>query len=125
MEPLFRKYLEPIDQGRIERASASTEESGRKLYTLVVPHLKAAMANELTTGRGQSSRGGGEKLDFEMSVGCRFLLLAAYIASRNPAVLDSAYLEAEEEGRRGKKRRKSGVSEQVRRDIEVRNFVAD
>ncbi|GAQ83861.1 hypothetical protein KFL_001650140 [Klebsormidium nitens] len=127
MEPLFRKYLEPIDQGKVERAQAATETGGRRLYATLLPHLRAAMGSDVSfAGAFDVSRGDvgrddvGTGAEFEMSGACRLLLIAAFVASRNPASLDSAYLDDEEGGRKKKRRRKSGgVSEQVRRDVEV------
>lgn len=128
MEPLFRKYLEPIDQGKIERAQAATETGGRRLCTALLPHLRAAMASDVSFAGTADVSGGDVSRDdvpggaeLAMSGACKFLLIAAFVASRNPASLDSAYLEDDEAGGGKKRRRKSrGVSEQVRRDVEVR-----
>ncbi|KAJ0255431.1 Orc1-like [Hirschfeldia incana] len=105
---LFRKYCEPLDDLSI----SPNEDLKRRLYSNLKPHITSCL-NEIfrvssrpldgdTRGeRRQKASYGSEKgeeglevLDFHMSTSAKYLLIAAFLASRNPATLDASMFDS-------------------------------
>ncbi|XP_047071893.1 origin of replication complex subunit 5 isoform X2 [Lolium rigidum] len=111
LEPLFRRYCEPL--GSLN--GVPDEGIRRRLYEHLQPHLAVAQ-NEtfsvpiraslddckdgISGGKGSVKRqfggrdGLSSELEFHMSVSAKYLLLSAFLASRNPATLDAALFDA-------------------------------
>ncbi|KAJ4885114.1 Origin of replication complex subunit 5 [Raphanus sativus] len=104
---LFRKYCEPLD----DLAISPNEDLKRRLYSNLKPHITSCL-NEIfrvssrphdgdTRGeRRQKASYSCEKgeqlemLDFHMSTSAKYLLIAAFLASRNPATLDASMFDS-------------------------------
>ncbi|KAK1643857.1 hypothetical protein QYE76_061662 [Lolium multiflorum] len=111
LEPLFRRYCEPL--GSLN--GVPDEAIRRRLFEHLQPHLTVAL-NEtfsvpiraslddckdgISGGKGSVKRqfggrdGLSSELEFHMSVSAKYLLLSAFLASRNPATLDAALFDA-------------------------------
>jgi origin recognition complex subunit 5 len=111
LEPLFRRYCEPL--GSLN--GVPDEGIRRRLFEHLQPHLAVAL-NEtfsvpmrasvddckdgISGGKGSVKRqfggrdGLSSELEFHMSVSAKYLLLSAFLASRNPATLDAALFDA-------------------------------
>ncbi|KAF3443002.1 hypothetical protein FNV43_RR16921 [Rhamnella rubrinervis] len=104
---LYQKYCEPIsDQGIVPN-----EGMKRRLFSQLQPHI-APFLNEIFKVSSHSSidvgatkeakqkartkeSGGSEvldELDFHMCTSAKYLLISAFLASRNPATLDASLL---------------------------------
>lgn len=103
LSSLFRKYCEPLDDLGI----SPNEDLKRRLYSHLKPLLTPCL-NEIF--RVSSRSHDGEKrqkasyscenreevgvLDFHMSTSAKYLLIAAFLASRNPATLDASMFDS-------------------------------
>lgn len=107
---LFKKYCEPLsDSGLVPN-----EDMKRKLLTHFQPHVVHAL-NEIFKVQAQPSpeveadqekdkrksranKLGGrealEEIDFHMSTSAKYLIISAFIASRNPATLDASQFDS-------------------------------
>lgn len=108
-EPLFQKYCEPLtDLGLVP-----DEATKRRLFDNLQPHLAAALNetfkvpswSSLKASEGGTSskkclarkiggKDASDVLDFHMSVSAKYLLLSAFLASKNPATLDAALFDS-------------------------------
>ncbi|KAB2002942.1 hypothetical protein ES319_D11G098300v1 [Gossypium barbadense] len=106
---LFKKYSEPLSDKEV----APNEEMKRRLFSHIRPHIASAL-NETFQVRSQpllkaetnqetkktnSSRMPGvredfDKIDFHMSTSAKYLLISAFLASRNPATLDASLFDS-------------------------------
>ncbi|PRQ58132.1 putative origin recognition complex, subunit 5, P-loop containing nucleoside triphosphate hydrolase [Rosa chinensis] len=120
---LFRKYCEPVtDLGVVPN-----EEMKRKLFSQFQPHIAPAL-NEIfkvstqpsteveareRKPKGSTRKSGGyevvDQLDFHMSTSAKYLLISAFLASRNPATLDASLFDST--GGSNNRKRKRKVSE--------------
>ncbi|CAO2835608.1 unnamed protein product [Amaranthus hypochondriacus] len=109
--PLFEKYCEPLkDPGSniSWETRQKREEAKRKLYSHLAPHLRTSLHEvfrimspdveakvDKDKGRGSAKKLGAqaEELDFHMSVSAKYLLISAFLASRNPATLDASVFD--------------------------------
>ena len=110
LEPLFRRYCEPLG----DLNAVPDEGIRRRLFEHLQPHLAVAL-NEtfsvpmrasvgdckdgISGGKGVKRQFGGRdglssELEFHMSVSAKYLLLSAFLASRNPATLDAALFDS-------------------------------
>ncbi|XP_059651389.1 origin of replication complex subunit 5 isoform X2 [Cornus florida] len=121
---LFKKYCEPLcDLGVIPN-----EEMKRRLYSHLQPHIvntlkeifgvssqpypEAAAANKEKARPKASTKNLGhfeafDDLDFHMSTSAKYLLLSAFLASRNPATLDASLFDSTGGSDNRKRKRKS------------------
>ena len=111
LEPLFRRYCEPLG----DLKAVPDESTKRRLFEHIQPHLAVALNEtfsvpmrasvdqckdgnsgvKASTKRQFSSRDGlSTELEFHMSVSAKYLLLSAFLASRNPATLDAALFDS-------------------------------
>lgn len=121
-KPLFQKYCEPLT----DLSVAPDVSLSRELYQHLKPHIAfslddifmvtprfSADANETsekTIARNRNARKlVCEGLDFHMSVSAKYLLISAFLASRNPATLDASMFDTK--GDSGKQKRKRKNSE--------------
>lgn len=116
-KPLFQKYCEPLtDLSVIPDVSLT-----RELYQRLRPHIAfsldeifmvttrfsadATETSEKTIVRKRNARKlVCEELDFHMSISAKYLLVSAFLASRNPATLDASMFDTK--GDIGKQKRK-------------------
>lgn len=121
-EPLFQKYCEPLTDLRL----VPDEAMKRRLFDNLQPDLAAALnetfevrswssieaAKEGTSSKKLRARRIGGKvasseLEFHMSVSAKYLLLSAFLASRNPATLDAALFDSTGGSNNRRRKRKS------------------
>lgn len=107
--PLFKKYCEPL--GDLETV---TVEMKRKLYNHLRPYISLSLNDTFTissqpflkttankdrnTGRSIAKKPGVfgtlDDIDFHMSTSAKYLLISAFLASRNPATLDASLFDS-------------------------------
>ncbi|KAF5752790.1 origin of replication complex subunit 5 isoform X1 [Tripterygium wilfordii] len=121
---LFKKYCEPLSDPMV----APNEEMKRRLFGHVQSHIAPALnevfqvasqpsleANRETQGRGSIKRPGScgnlDEMEFHMSTSGKYLLISAFLASRNPATLDASLFDPKgDSDSRKRKRKASGKS---------------
>ncbi|KAL9245371.1 hypothetical protein vseg_019033 [Gypsophila vaccaria] len=110
--PLYQKYCQPLNDQSSSfswETKQKREESKRRLYSHLEPHI-APFLNEAfrvssfddnekaDKGKGKaiSKKSGahGEELEFNMSISAKYLLISAFLASRNPATLDASLFDS-------------------------------
>lgn len=119
--PLYQKYCEPLN----ELDSVPDANTKRRLFDHLQPYLTAALnetfklpsqptleTNKEKVRRKGNARKSGfgeacDELDFHMSVSAKYLLISAFIASRNPATLDAALFDSTGGSDNRKRKRKS------------------
>lgn len=108
-KPLYQKYCEPLTDLRL----VPDEAMKRRLFDNLQPELAAALnetfkvpywssveaAKEGTSSmklktRKISRKEASNELEFHMSMSAKYLLLSAFLASRNPATLDAALFDS-------------------------------
>ncbi|KAI7758428.1 hypothetical protein M8C21_013116 [Ambrosia artemisiifolia] len=121
LSPLFKKYCEPLDDLDV----IPNEETKRKLFSCLKPHIGPAL-NEIFSLTSQPSVEAGIKntlkrsnslkkfgndsiddIDFHMSTSAKYLLISAFLASRNPATLDASFFDSTGGSVNQKKKRKA------------------
>nr|GEY17383.1 origin of replication complex subunit 5 [Tanacetum cinerariifolium] len=121
LSPLYEKYCEPLD----DLSVVPNEETKRRLFSCIQPHIAPAL-NEIfrvkyqpsleaegkdNLERKTSSKKFGtsdsiDDLDFHMSNSAKYLLVSAFLASRNPATLDASFFDSTGGSANQKKKRK-------------------
>lgn len=121
LSPLYEKYCEPLDDLTV----VPNEETKRRLFSCIQPHIAPAL-NEIFRVKSQPSLEDGGKdnlkrktsskkfgtsdsiddLDFHMSTSAKYLLVSAFLASRNPATLDASFFDSTGGSANQKKKRK-------------------
>ncbi|XP_008807806.1 origin of replication complex subunit 5 [Phoenix dactylifera] len=121
-DPLFQKYCEPLADLNL----VPDESMKRRLFVRLQPHLAASLNETFrfpsecsfeAIKEGTCSKKGNirklngretsNELDFHMSVSAKYLLISAFLASRNPATLDAAFFDSTGGSNNHKRRRKS------------------
>ncbi|KAI9181858.1 hypothetical protein LWI28_019351 [Acer negundo] len=119
---LFKKYCEPLSDVGV----VPNEEMKRKLFSHLQPHIAPSLneifrvasqssleseANQETrrkgSGRKSVSCGDFDEIDFHMSTSAKYLLISAFLASRNPATLDASFFDSTGGSDGRKRKRKS------------------
>ncbi|TQD99579.1 hypothetical protein C1H46_014805 [Malus baccata] len=117
--PLFTKYCEPITDLNV----VPNKETNQRLYNFFRPHIAPALNETFKVSSQQSpevevkerkGKGGTKKsrdfeveeLDFHMPTSAKYLLIAAFLASRNPATLDSSLFDSTGGSNNRKRKRK-------------------
>jgi origin recognition complex subunit 5 len=108
LEPLFRRYCEPLG----DLNGVPDEGIKRRLFEHLQPHLAVALNETFSvpvrasvddckdaisgvkTSVKRQFGGLSSELEFHMSVSAKYLLLSAFLASRNPATLDAALFDS-------------------------------
>ncbi|KAL8062718.1 hypothetical protein ABFX02_02G166100 [Erythranthe guttata] len=108
--PLFKKYCEPV----ADLGAVPSEDMKRKLFSHLKPFisqslnetfnvpsqslLKASSNKERNTRKSIAKKLGGcemqDEIDFHMSTSAKYLLICAFLASRNPATLDASLFDS-------------------------------
>ncbi|KAI3424509.1 AAA_16 domain-containing protein [Psidium guajava] len=119
--PLFVEYCKPLN----DLAIVPNEDLKRKLFSNLQPHLSLFL-NETFRVLSQSSLGAertkdreprgskrqvgtcedSDELHFHMSTSAKYLLISAFLASRNPATLDASFFDSRGGSADGRKRRR-------------------
>ncbi|KAL5859682.1 hypothetical protein ACOSQ4_000978 [Xanthoceras sorbifolium] len=119
---LFKKYCEPLSDVGV----VPNEEMKRKLYSHLKPHIAPSLneiftvasqscleseANQETrqkrSGRKSMSCGYFDETDFHMSTSAKYLLISAFLASKNPATLDASFFDSTGGSDNRKRKRKA------------------
>ncbi|KAL0464816.1 UNVERIFIED_CONTAM: Origin of replication complex subunit [Sesamum latifolium] len=121
--PLFKKYCEPLgDSGAVP-----SEDMKRKLFSHLQPFISLSLnetssipsqpllkasANKDRTLRKSTTKKLGvsetlDEIDFHMSTSAKYLLISAFLASRNPATLDASLFDSTG-GSDNRKRKRKG-----------------
>lgn len=112
LEPLFQKYIEPIRRGIVK----PDEQGKRKLFSLIQPLVTSSLRQTCTFSasahlqspgllNGQrKSPADNLELEFQLSLCSKYLLVSAFICSRNPATLDATLFDSS--GGSSKKRKR-------------------
>lgn len=106
---LYKKYCEPLSDPRV----VPNEDMKRRLFSNLQPHVASSMndifrvssqpstefgaTKEAKRKSGTKKSGGSEdidQLDLHMSTSAKYLLLSAFLASRNPATLDASLFDS-------------------------------
>ncbi|CAN1308926.1 Origin of replication complex subunit 5 [Linum perenne] len=116
---LFQKYCEPLSDTRI----LPNDEVKRRLFSSFQPYISPYL-NDIFWGPSHSFLGGdsgkvarqrvgsrnGEdfaEIDFHMSTSAKYLLISAFLASRNPATLDASLFDSTGGSDNRKRKRKA------------------
>jgi len=140
LEPFFRRYCEPLG----DLKAVSDESTKRRLFEHIQPHLAVAFNEtfsvpmrasvdqckdgnsgvKASTKRQFSSRDSlSTELEFHMSVSAKYLLLSAFLASRNPATLDAALFDSTGGSDTHKRKRKSSQASINMKDTMVEEML--
>lgn len=106
---LYKKYCEPLSDPGV----VPNEEMKRRLFSNLQPHIPPSMndifkvssqpsskvgATKEARWKSGTKRSGGfeaiDQLDLHMSTSAKYLLLSAFLASRNPATLDASLFDS-------------------------------
>lgn len=140
LEPLFRRYCEPLG----DLKAVPDEGMKRRLFEHVQSHLAVALNETFnvpmrasmdeikdggSAGKGSAKRqfagkdGLSSELEFHMSVSAKYLLLSAFLASRNPATLDAALFDSTGGLDNRKRKRKSSQASMHMKDTIVEEML--
>ncbi|XP_058073599.1 origin of replication complex subunit 5 [Magnolia sinica] len=124
LSPLYQKYCEPLSDMEL----VPDENTKRRLFSHLQPHITNSLNQifkvpsrpslevnkEKVKRKGNMTKlAGGEgcnELDFHMSISAKYLLISAFLASRNPATLDAALFDSTGGGDNRKRKRKSSAT---------------
>ncbi|KAL2233877.1 UNVERIFIED_CONTAM: Origin of replication complex subunit 5 [Sesamum indicum] len=121
--PLFKKYCEPLG----DLGAVPNEDMKRKLFSHLQPFISLSLnetssvsfqpllkpsANKDRTLRKNTTKKLGafetlDEIDFHMSTSAKYLLISAFLASRNPATLDASLFDSTG-GSDNRKRKRKG-----------------
>ncbi|KAJ1408640.1 Origin recognition complex, subunit 5 [Sesbania bispinosa] len=126
LKPLFEKYCEPLS----DKGVAPSEDMKRRLFNHIKPHIASSLkeifkvssppSTEVETCKETKWKGNSKRLekseeigdlDFHMSTSAKYLLISAFLASRNPATLDASLFDSK--GGSDNRKRKRKPSEKV------------
>ncbi|XVF33310.1 hypothetical protein REPUB_Repub17cG0157500 [Reevesia pubescens] len=129
---LFKKYCEPLSDMEV----APNEDMKRRLFCHLRPHITSSLnetfqvqsqlllkaeTKQETKKRNSSTMSGiredFDKIDFHMSTSAKYLLISAFLASRNPATLDASLFDST--GVSDSRKRKRKASEKSREHKEM------
>ncbi|WJX82975.1 Origin recognition complex subunit 5 [Trifolium repens] len=124
LKPLFEKYCEPLsDKGK---GVVPSEDMKRRLFSHIKPHIASSLndvfkvssppSSEAESGKETKLKGNLKRLerseeigdlDFHMSTSAKYLLISAFLASRNPATLDASLFDSKGGSDNRKRKRKA------------------
>ncbi|XP_045794124.1 origin of replication complex subunit 5-like [Trifolium pratense] len=121
LKPLFEKYCEPLsDKGK---GVVPNEDMKRRLFNHIKPHIASSLndvfkvlsppSSEAECGKETKLKGNLKRseeigdLDFHMSTSAKYLLISAFLASRNPATLDASLFDSKGGSDNRKRKRKA------------------
>ncbi|OIT07334.1 PREDICTED: origin of replication complex subunit 5 [Nicotiana attenuata] len=118
---LYQIYCEPLD----DLGTVPNEDMKRKLFTHLQPHIGPSLNDTFKVGsrlssealanknkwKGIAKKNGvcesSDEIDFHMSACAKYLLICAFLASRNPATLDASLFDSTGGASNRKRKRKS------------------
>jgi len=123
LKPLYEKYCEPLsDKGK---GVAPDQQMRRRLLAHINPYIAPALneifkvsslsSAEAETLKEEKRKGNPRRLekseelgslDFHMSTSAKYLLISAFLASRNPATLDASLFDSKGGSDNRKRKRK-------------------
>ncbi|XP_057497414.1 origin of replication complex subunit 5-like [Actinidia eriantha] len=123
--PLFKKYCEPLSDLGI----SPSEEMKRRLFSHLQPHIMPSLNEVFKISSRPSSEGESNKekanrqgctqrlrgcpaideIDLHMSTSAKYLLISAFLASRNPATLDASLFDSTGGSDNRKRKKNSSV----------------
>lgn len=123
LKPLYEKYCEPLsDKGK---GVVPSEDMKRRLFNHIKSHIVSSLkdtfkvssprSTEVETGKESKQNGNPKRLerceeigdlDFHMSTSAKYLLISAFLASRNPATLDASLFDSKGGSDNRKRKRK-------------------
>ncbi|KAL2468709.1 Origin of replication complex subunit 5 [Forsythia ovata] len=126
ISPLYKKYCELLDDTGVIPNKDMKSELYRHINPYISqslketfhvpsqPTLEASASKDKTKRKGITKLGVSEsfdKMDFHMSTCAKYLLISAFLASRNPATLDASLFDSTGgAGNQKRKRKSSGKS---------------
>jgi hypothetical protein len=112
LDPLFEKFEK---QGKVELK----DQGKRELFTFLKSQMQPALSrtffiadsDSIQKAAGNEARRAGlkELAEFDLSLSSRYLLLASYIASRNPSKVDDALFGTGDDKESRKRKRRYGL----------------
>ncbi|QHO08683.1 Origin of replication complex subunit [Arachis hypogaea] len=124
-KPLYEKYCEPLSDKRVFLNGDKDKDMKRKLFSHINPHITSSLneifkvsshpsaevenskeANLKVNQKKLERREEIAKLDFHMSTSAKYLLISAFLASRNPATLDASLFDSKGGSDNRKRKRK-------------------
>lgn len=123
LKPLYEKYCEPLsDKGK---GVAPNQEMKRRLLAHINPHIASSLneifkvsslsSTEVEIRKEEKRKGNNRRLeqseelgslDFHVSTSAKYLLISAFLASRNPATLDASLFDSKGGSDNRKRKRK-------------------
>ncbi|KAG4925580.1 hypothetical protein JHK87_051120 [Glycine soja] len=133
LKPLYEKYCEPLsDKGK---GVAPNQEMKRRLLAHINPHIASSLneifkvsslsSTEVETRKEEKRKGNNRRLeqceelgslDFHVSTSAKYLLISAFLASRNPATLDASLFDSKGGSDNRKRKRKPSEKAQERKE---------
>ncbi|XP_055819908.1 origin of replication complex subunit 5-like [Solanum dulcamara] len=128
---LYQIYCEPLDDLGI----VLSEDMKRKLFSHLQPHIGPYLNNTFKVESRLSSEASAKtnkwkgiakkigvcesssEIDFHMSVCAKYLLICAFLASRNPATLDASLFDSTGGSSNQKRKRKSSEKSKEKKEI--------
>ncbi|KAK7340265.1 hypothetical protein VNO77_20965 [Canavalia gladiata] len=126
LKPLYEKYCEPLS----DKGVVPNEDMKRRLFSHIKPHITSSLneifkvsslpSTEVETCKEKRWKANPKRLgqleeigdlDFHMSTTAKYLLISAFLASRNPATLDASLFDSK--GGSDNRKRKRKPSEKV------------
>ncbi|XP_004492748.1 origin of replication complex subunit 5 isoform X2 [Cicer arietinum] len=121
LKPLYEQYCEPLsDKGK---GVLPSEDMKRRLFNHIKPHIASSLndvfkvsspsSREVETSKETKLKGNPKRseeiadLDFHMSTSAKYLLISAFLASRNPATLDASLFDSKGGSDNRKRKRKA------------------
>ncbi|KAK7292219.1 hypothetical protein RIF29_07995 [Crotalaria pallida] len=122
-KPLYEKYCEPLKN----KGDVPSEKTKRSLFIHIKPHITSSLndifkVSSLTSVESDACKEAKWKgsqnnklerfeeigeLDFHMSTSAKYLLISAFLASRNPATLDASLFDSKGGSDNRKRKRKA------------------
>ncbi|KAK7394756.1 hypothetical protein VNO78_15294 [Psophocarpus tetragonolobus] len=133
LKPLYEKYCEPLsDKGK---GVAPNENMKQRLLSHIKPYIASSLneifkvsslsSTEVDTHKEEKRKGNPRRLekseepgslDFHMSTSAKYLLISAFLASRNPATLDASLFDSKGGCDNRKRKRKPSEKAQERKE---------
>ncbi|KAL9315006.1 hypothetical protein ACSQ67_016007 [Phaseolus vulgaris] len=133
LKPLYEKYCEPLsDKGK---GVAPDQQMRRRLLAHISPYIGPSLneifkvsslsSTEVETRKEEKRKGNPRRLekseelgslDFHMSTSAKYLLISAFLASRNPATLDASLFDSKGGSDNRKRKRKPSEKAMERKE---------
>ncbi|KAI3853494.1 hypothetical protein MKW92_053443 [Papaver armeniacum] len=132
--PLFQKYCELLSD---KKGSVSSEDKKRSLFNRFREHIAPALNEifkvpshpnsfKIEAIKEKVKRRDAEVTDdieFHMPISAKYLLISAFIASRNPATLDAALFDSTGGGDNRKRKRKMSETSKEKKELAEQELI--